>query len=88
MAKKNYYFDNRSELVGVVRDLAAKKLGAGKDDRIEFGEYTWDSGYCETCSYTEYEFTVILNDKVVYDSQEEGQYVVSAFAAFQEWLTK
>ena len=28
----------------------SRLLGHG----IEFGEYTWDSGYCETCSYTEY----------------------------------
>ena len=82
-----YYYDNRNELVGAVRGLAAKKLNASETDRIEFGEYTWDSGYCETCSYTEYEFVVILNGDVVYDSKKGTDYFTSPFEGFQNWLT-
>jgi len=85
---RNYYYDERTELTGAVLELAQKKLNATPEDKIEFGEYTWDSGYCETCSYTEYEFTVILNDTVVYDSKTDGRYFGnSTFAALQEWLS-
>lgn len=80
------YYDNKNELTGAVRDLAAKKLNASDTDKIEFGEYTWNSGYCETCSYEEHEFTLLVNGEEVYDSRSEGTYG-SPFAMFQEWLT-
>lgn len=80
-------YDQRTELLGAVKDLAMKKLDASPEDKLEFAEYTWDSGYCETCSYTEYDFHVLKNGEVVYDSK--GSYSgLSPFADFQMWLTE
>ena len=81
------YYDNKEALKGTVRELAAKRLGASDTDKIEYGTYTWDSGFCETCSYTEYEFVVLLNGEVVYDSRG-NQYIdgYDIFGAFQDWL--
>lgn len=82
------YYDNKEELRGAVRDLAVKRLGASETDLIEYATYTWDSGYCETCSYTEYAFAVLLNGEPVYDSRENWGSVGwgGEFAAFQAWL--
>lgn len=82
------YYDQRTELTGVIKTLAAKKLGASEEDTLEFAEYSWNSGYCETCSYTEYDFQVLKNNEVVYDSQTGSfRYGSSVFASFQDWLS-
>lgn len=82
------YYDQQTELLGAVKDLAVKKLNASPEDKIEFAEYTWDSGFCETCSYTEYDFHVLKNGEVVYDSKGHYYTGLSPFGDFQNWLTE
>ena len=81
------WYDQKTVLTGVTADLARKKLNLAEDALIEVGEYTWDSGYCETCSYTEYEFAILADGTEVFDTRTEALYFSgSVFAAFNEWL--
>lgn len=82
------YYDRVSELTGTVKSLAAKKLNASDTDKIQFAEYSWNSGFCETCSYEEFDFQVLLNGEAVFDSKgSKFRYGSSSvFANFQDWL--
>ena len=81
------WYDQKTVLTGVTADLVRQKLSLAEDALIEVGEYTWDSGYCETCSYTEYEFAILADGEEVFDSRREALYFSgSVFAAFNEWL--
>lgn len=76
-------------------DLSARvlaRLGISKGD-VTLVEHYWDSGYCETCSYTEVQFQVWVDNDVVFEVDKYDYTAdvgsvedLTVFGKFNDWL--